>query len=293
MTGTVSAFRDLDSAGIDAIRINDREPIPRLVDLLEAFPTARFNIDVKSDDAVDPTLAVLRAADALDRVCVASFSGDRLRRIELPPPPRRPASLPPRSPRCASTRPGTDRPAGFAAAVRASRCRRGADVSPWSRPDSSSGLTRSASPCTCGPSMNPARCDICSTSVSTASCPTGSTCCVTCTPNEASGGRRERERRGRALHRTSAGARMEPVGLGIGRLQRGDRLLRFSVYLTDSVGDDLPGRASASSWLGWSWGSVASQSRSSRPSRVSGATRQDTGDGRSACSPWPSSPARR
>lgn len=28
----------------------------------------------------------------------------------------------------------------------------------------------------------------------------------------------------------------------------------FSVYLTDSVGDDLPGRISASSWLGWSLG---------------------------------------
>jgi UMF1 family MFS transporter len=28
----------------------------------------------------------------------------------------------------------------------------------------------------------------------------------------------------------------------------------FSVYLTDSVGDDLPGGISASSWLGWSLG---------------------------------------
>ena len=28
----------------------------------------------------------------------------------------------------------------------------------------------------------------------------------------------------------------------------------FSVYLTDAVGEDLPGRVSASSWLGWSLG---------------------------------------
>ena len=81
MTGTVSAFRDLDSAGIDAILVGGREPIPRLVDLLEAFPDARFNIDVKADDAVEPTLAVLRDADALDRVCLASFSGRRLARL--------------------------------------------------------------------------------------------------------------------------------------------------------------------------------------------------------------------
>ena len=81
MTGTVSAFRDLDSAGIDAIRVGGREPVPRLGDLLEAFPEARFNIDAKSDDVVDPLLDVLRDAEALDRVCLASFSGERLRRM--------------------------------------------------------------------------------------------------------------------------------------------------------------------------------------------------------------------
>ena len=64
MTGTVSAFRDLGSAGIDAILVGGREPIPRLADLLHAFPDARFNIDVKADDAIEPTLAVLRDADA-------------------------------------------------------------------------------------------------------------------------------------------------------------------------------------------------------------------------------------
>jgi UMF1 family MFS transporter len=31
----------------------------------------------------------------------------------------------------------------------------------------------------------------------------------------------------------------------------------FSVYLTDAVGDDLPGRISASSWLGWSIGAAS------------------------------------
>jgi glycerophosphoryl diester phosphodiesterase len=81
MTGTVSAFRDLDSTAIDAILVGGREPIPRLTDLLEAFPEARFNIDVKADDAVDPTVAVLRGAGALDRVCLTSFSADRLHRL--------------------------------------------------------------------------------------------------------------------------------------------------------------------------------------------------------------------
>ncbi len=78
MSGTVSAFRDLDSTAIDAIMVGGREPIPRLTALLEAFPDARFNIDVKADDAVEPTLAVLRGAGALDRVCLSSFSAERI-----------------------------------------------------------------------------------------------------------------------------------------------------------------------------------------------------------------------
>ncbi len=78
LTGTVSAFRDLDSTAIDAIMVGGREPIPRLTSLLEAFPEARFNIDVKADDAVEPTLAVLRDAGALDRVCLSSFSAERI-----------------------------------------------------------------------------------------------------------------------------------------------------------------------------------------------------------------------
>jgi glycerophosphoryl diester phosphodiesterase len=86
MTGTVSAFRDLDSAAIDAILVGGREPIPRLADLLGAFPEARFNIDVKADDAVDPTLALLRDAEALDRVCLTSFSADRLHRLRASAP---------------------------------------------------------------------------------------------------------------------------------------------------------------------------------------------------------------
>jgi glycerophosphoryl diester phosphodiesterase len=81
MTGTVSAFRDLDSGAIDAIMVGGREPIPRLAHLLETFPEARFNIDVKADDAVEPTLAVLRDTGALDRVCLTSFSAERIRRL--------------------------------------------------------------------------------------------------------------------------------------------------------------------------------------------------------------------
>jgi glycerophosphoryl diester phosphodiesterase len=49
--------------------------------LLGDFPDARFNIDAKSDASVRPLVAAIQAAKAEDRVCVASFSDQRLRRL--------------------------------------------------------------------------------------------------------------------------------------------------------------------------------------------------------------------
>jgi glycerophosphoryl diester phosphodiesterase len=55
--------------------------VPLLADLLGAWPEVRVNIDVKHDASVAPLVAVLDAAGAGDRVCVASFSGKRLDRF--------------------------------------------------------------------------------------------------------------------------------------------------------------------------------------------------------------------
>jgi glycerophosphoryl diester phosphodiesterase len=54
-------------------------PLPRLIDLLDAFPDVRFNVDPKVDAVVRPLVDVLRSRNVLDRVCVASFSDRRLR----------------------------------------------------------------------------------------------------------------------------------------------------------------------------------------------------------------------
>lgn len=51
-----------------------------LDELLEAFPDARLNIDVKSDDAVGPTAAAIIRHRATDRVLITSFSENRRRR---------------------------------------------------------------------------------------------------------------------------------------------------------------------------------------------------------------------
>ena len=57
------------------------EPIMTLEQALETFPETHFNIDVKTDHAVEPTLDIIRRMDAFDRVCLAAFSDKRLNRL--------------------------------------------------------------------------------------------------------------------------------------------------------------------------------------------------------------------
>ncbi|WP_026425574.1 glycerophosphodiester phosphodiesterase family protein [Actinokineospora inagensis] len=66
---------------VSQARIDGREPVCGLADLLEELPDARINVDVKADSAVEPVLDVLRRTKAADRVCLASFSEARLVRI--------------------------------------------------------------------------------------------------------------------------------------------------------------------------------------------------------------------
>lgn len=62
-------------------RIDGREPIPRLAEILGTWPQLRLVIDPKADGAVEPLIAELRRSDAVDRVCVGSFAQDRLERV--------------------------------------------------------------------------------------------------------------------------------------------------------------------------------------------------------------------
>jgi glycerophosphoryl diester phosphodiesterase len=66
---------------VSTARVDGTEPIPRLSDLVEAFPGARLNIDCKSDAAVGPLADEVKRLGILDGVCLASFSDRRIRML--------------------------------------------------------------------------------------------------------------------------------------------------------------------------------------------------------------------
>jgi glycerophosphoryl diester phosphodiesterase len=72
---------DLTWAELSELRVDGTEPIPRMVDLLDRWPDHRFNIDCKSDEAVDPFVELVTERRLHERICVGSFSLRRLRTL--------------------------------------------------------------------------------------------------------------------------------------------------------------------------------------------------------------------
>lgn len=81
VTDRTGVIAELPYRVVRDARVDGREPIPLLEDLVASFPQARVNIDTKSDAAVAAVAAVVRRTDAIDRVCIGSFSDARLERI--------------------------------------------------------------------------------------------------------------------------------------------------------------------------------------------------------------------
>ena len=71
--GRPGRIHELTWDEVSTARVEGREPIPRLTDLLESFPDARVNIDCKTDEVVIPLGDELARTGALSRVCVNSF----------------------------------------------------------------------------------------------------------------------------------------------------------------------------------------------------------------------------
>jgi glycerophosphoryl diester phosphodiesterase len=68
-------------ADLETVRIGGSAAVPRLDEVLDAWPRIRFNIDVKSDAAAEPALDAIRRVGATGRVLLASFDDRRLARL--------------------------------------------------------------------------------------------------------------------------------------------------------------------------------------------------------------------
>lgn len=78
LTGERTAIAHLSADEVSRVRV-EGEPVPLLAELMSAFPDVHFNIDPKSDAAVRPLTRQLRHGRERSRVCVGSFSDERLR----------------------------------------------------------------------------------------------------------------------------------------------------------------------------------------------------------------------
>ena len=74
VTDRTGVIGQLPWSEVGAARVDGKEPIPLLRELLDAWPDLRVNIDPKHDNAVEPLIDLLGRTDAVDRVCVGSFS---------------------------------------------------------------------------------------------------------------------------------------------------------------------------------------------------------------------------
>lgn len=79
VAGSSATVRELTLPVLQKIDLGHGQSFTTLAEALHAFPETRFNIDIKSPDAVAPTVAAILDARATDRVLVTSFSEMRRR----------------------------------------------------------------------------------------------------------------------------------------------------------------------------------------------------------------------
>jgi glycerophosphoryl diester phosphodiesterase len=79
LLGRSGKIEDLTWADLASIRSEGDWVVPKLADVLDAWPQCRVNVDMKTDAAVDPTIETVWKTGARDRVLLASFSDKRIR----------------------------------------------------------------------------------------------------------------------------------------------------------------------------------------------------------------------
>ncbi|MEM7209697.1 MAG: glycerophosphodiester phosphodiesterase [Pseudomonadota bacterium] len=73
-------INELALIDVRAARIDGSERVPEMAEVLQSWPQIKFNIEPKDDAAVEPLCRLIKESNAIDRVCVGSFSGARIAR---------------------------------------------------------------------------------------------------------------------------------------------------------------------------------------------------------------------
>ena len=81
MAGVNKKIEDLSFQEVKQIKLMGKTNIPSLNEVLYNFKDLRFNVDIKTELAVEQTVKIVSSHKAFDRVCLASFSSKRLNRI--------------------------------------------------------------------------------------------------------------------------------------------------------------------------------------------------------------------
>ena len=78
VTDRTGVIAELPWSEVRQAKVDGREPIPLLEDLLAAWPDVRVNIDPKQDAVAEPLAAAIVRTGSVDRVCVGAFSDRRI-----------------------------------------------------------------------------------------------------------------------------------------------------------------------------------------------------------------------
>ncbi len=82
VTDSSGLLATLPFSTVQRARIAGTEPIPLMEELLTRWPDVRINIDPKHDAAVAPLVELIKRVGAEDRVCIGSFSDNRIRQVQ-------------------------------------------------------------------------------------------------------------------------------------------------------------------------------------------------------------------
>jgi glycerophosphoryl diester phosphodiesterase len=81
MTGAPGRVVDHTAAQLASLAVGGSEPLPRFDDVVEALPDTRFNVDLKTPEAVEPLVRAIADHHLQDRILVDSFSQQRISRF--------------------------------------------------------------------------------------------------------------------------------------------------------------------------------------------------------------------